>query len=358
MTTPSSRELYFRLLGYVRPYSKVFGLAILAMVCAAATEPLLPALIKPLLDGGFARGEPTWPPLAFGAAIIGVFMLRGIFTFTSSYCLAWVANRVVLDLRAAMFARLVRMPAKYFDDNTSGALLSKVAYDVSGVTGAATTALTVIVRDSIAVVGLLAWLFYLNWKLTLIVLVIGPPVAFTVQLTSRRLRRMARGVMSSLGEVVHVLQETIDCHKVVKVFGGQDYESKRFHDRVQVLRGFIMRAEVPAALTTPITHTLAAFALAVIIYISMQDTLASRATVGEFASFMTAMLMLLAPLKHLTEINNALQRGLASAESVFAMIDAPVEVDTGKVALGRARGEVVYEKVGLVYPTRTEPALA
>jgi subfamily B ATP-binding cassette protein MsbA len=359
MSAPSSRELYLRLLSYVRPYVKVFGLAVLAMMLAAATEPLLPALIKPLLDGGFAQGAgPSWPPAAFGAAIIGVFMLRGVLTFTSSYCLAWVANKVVLDLRTAMFARLVRLPAKYFDDHTSGALLSKVAYDVSGVTGAATTALTVLVKDSIAVVGLLVWLFWLNWKLTLIVLVIGPPVAFTVRLTSRRLRRMASGVMSSLGDVVHVLQETIDCQKVVKVFGGQDYESGRFHKRAQVLRGYLMRAEVPAALTTPITHTLAAFALAVIIYISMGDTLASRTTVGEFASFMTAMLMLLAPLKHLTEINSALQRGLASAESVFGMIDAPVEEDTGTVVIGRARGEVVFDKVSFTYPTRTEPALA
>jgi subfamily B ATP-binding cassette protein MsbA len=358
MSAQESRTLYFRLLRYVRPYAKVFGLALLAMMLAAATEPLLPALIKPLLDGGFAKGEPSWPPIAFGAAIIGVFLIRGVFTFTSSYCLAWVANKVVLDLRAAMFSRLVRLPAKYFDDHTSGALLSKVAYDVSGVTAAATTVLTVLVRDTIAIVGLLAWLFYLNWKLTLIALVIGPPVALTVRLTSRRLRRMARGVMSSLGDVVHVLQETIDCHKVVKVFGGQEYESKRFHNRVQVLRGFAMRAEVPAALTTPITHTLAAFALAVIIYISMGDTLAARTTVGEFASFMTAMLMLLAPLKHLTEINNALQRGLASAESVFGMIDAPVEEDTGTTTMGRAKGDIVYEKVGFTYPTRTEPALA
>ncbi|HEX5767569.1 MAG TPA: ABC transporter transmembrane domain-containing protein, partial [Burkholderiales bacterium] len=291
-----SLRLYRRLLSYVRPYAKVFAVAVLGMVAAAATEPLFPALIKPLLDGGFATGGPTYPPLVFAGGIVAVFVVRGIFTFTSSYCLTWVANKVVLDLRAAMFGRLVRLPAKFFDDNSSGALLSKVAYDVSGVAGAATTVLTVLVKDTIAIVGLLAWLFYLNWKLTLIALAIGPPVALTVRLISTRMRRMSREALRSLGDVVHVLQETIDCHKVVKVFGGQDYELGRFHRSAQVLRGFIMRADVPAALTTPITHTFTAFALAVIIYISMQDTLASRATVGEFASFITAMLMLLAPL--------------------------------------------------------------
>jgi subfamily B ATP-binding cassette protein MsbA len=358
MSTRDTKELYLRLLSYVRPYAKVFAVAVLAMALAAATEPLFPALIKPLLDGGFAQGEPTWPPLAFAGAIVGVFVIRGIFTFTSSYCMTWVANKVVLDLRAAMFNRLVRFPAKYFDDHPSGTLLSKVAYDVSGVTGAATTVLQVLVKDTIAIVGLLAWLLYLNWKLTLIALVIGPPIALTVRVISKRLRRMSREVLRSLGDVVHVLQETIDCHKVVKVFGGQEYELGRFRKSAQVLRGYLMRADVPAALTTPITHTFAALALAVIIYISMQDTLASRMTVGDFASFITAMLMLLAPLKHLTEINNVLQRGLASAESVFGMIDAPIEEDRGTLAIGRARGDVRFENVSFTYPTRNEPALA
>jgi subfamily B ATP-binding cassette protein MsbA len=354
----NNRQLYFRLLSYVRPYGKAFAVAVLGMVLAAATEPLFPALIKLLLDGAFAAGGPAWPPIAYGAAIVGVFLVRGIFTFTSSYCMTWVANKVVLDLRTAMFARLVRLPTSYLNDHTSGALLSKVAYDVSGVTGAATTVLTVLVRDSIAIVGLLGYLFYLNWKLTLIALVIGPPIALTVRLISRRLRRMSREVLRSLGDVVHVLQETIECHKVVKVFGGHDYELGRFRKSAQILRGFTMRTDVPAALTTPITHILAAFALAVIIYISLQDVLAARMTVGDFASFITAMLMLLAPLKHLTEINNALQRGLASAESVFGMIDAPVEEDHGTVPIGRARGEVRFENVSFAYPARSEAALA
>jgi subfamily B ATP-binding cassette protein MsbA len=353
-----SLRLYKRLLSYVRPYSVAFGVAVLGMIVAGGTEWIFPALLKPLLDGGFATGTPTYPPLVFAGAIIVIFVVRGIFTFTSSYCLTLVANRVVLDLRTAMFSRLVRFPANHFDNQSSGALLSKVAYDVAGVTAAATTVLTVVVKDSIAIVGLLSYLFYLNWKLTLVALLMGPPVALTVRLISGRMRRMSREVLRSVGDVVHVLQETIECHKVVKVFGGQDYESGRFGKAAQVLRGFTMRADVPAALTTPITHTLAAFALAVIIYLSMQDTLADKMSAGTFAAFISAMLMLLAPLKHLTEINTALQRGLAAAESVFSVIDTPVEEDTGTVVLPRARGEVKFENVSLTYPTRTEPALA
>jgi subfamily B ATP-binding cassette protein MsbA len=354
----SSRALYFRLLSYVRPYAKAFGVALICMVAAAATEPLFPALMKPLLDGGFGAGkQPLFPPVVFAGALVGIFVLRGILTFTSSYFLAWVANRVVLDLRAAMFARLVRFPAKFFDDHSSGAVLSKIAYDVGGVTAAATSVLTVAVKDTIAVIGLLAWLFYLNWKLTLVALAVGPLIALFVRLLSRRLRSMAREAQTSVGDLVHVLEETIECHKVVKVFGGQAYESRRFERANQRIRGFNMRQTVPAALTTPVTHVLAAVAMAIILYLAMEDSLAGRITVGEFASFFTAVLMLLGPLKHLTEINAPLQRGLAAAESVFELVDAPVEEDRGTQQLARARGQIEFQDVCLTYPTRTEPAL-
>ncbi|HWD22110.1 MAG TPA: lipid A export permease/ATP-binding protein MsbA [Burkholderiales bacterium] len=350
--------LYFRLLSYVRPHARVFGLAVLGMVLAAATEPLFPALIKPLLDSGFgSRGAPALSPALLAAAIVGIFALRGLLTFVSSWCLQWVGHRLVLDLRNAMFARLVRFPARYFDDQSSGVLLSRVAYDVSGVAGSATTVLTVAVKDTVAVIGLLGYLFYLSWQLTLIALAIGPLIAVFVKLLSKRLRRMAREAQHAMGGIVHVLEESIQAHKVVKIFGGQDYEAGRFARATQLLRGYHMRQAVPEALTTPVTHTLAAVALALIVYIAMRAAIEDRATVGEFASFVTAMLLLLAPIKRLTEINAPLQRGLAAAESVFGMIDNPVEEDRGTLALPRARGEVQYENVSFTYPTRTEPAL-
>jgi len=354
-----SRELYTRLLGYVRPHARVFALSVLGMILAAATEPLFPALIKPLLDGGFGTGGATkLSPELFAGAILGVFLLRGILTFFSSYCLQWVSHRLVLDLRGVMFSRLVRFPTRYFDGQSSGVLLSKVAYDVSNVTAAATNVITIVVKDTIAIVGLLGWLLYLNWKLTLIALLVGPAIAWFVRVLSRRLRKMSRETQNAMGGMVHVLEETISCHKVVKIFSGQEYEARRFARAAQLLRGFYMRLVIPEALTTPVTHMLAALALSIIIYVAMHESLAERATVGEFASFLTAMLMLLAPLKRITEVNSPLQRGLAAAESVFGLIDTEVEEDSGSVTLGRARGEVVYDKVSLTYPTRTEPALS
>jgi len=355
---PDGRALYLRLLSHVRPYAKVFALAVIGMIAAAATEPLFPALMKPLLDGGFAKGaEPMFSPIVFSGLIVGIFLLRGAFTFSSSYFMNWVANRVVLDLRAAMFARLVRLPTKFYDDYTSGALLSKVAYDVIGVTGAATSVLTVVVKDSVVVIGLLGYLLYLNWKLMLIAVSVGPLIAFFVRLISRRLRAMAREAQRAMGNLAHVLEETIECHKVVKIFGGQEYESRRFAKVNQALRGFNMRTTVAASLTTPITHFFASVAAAIIIYVALKESLEQHMTVGEFVAFITAMLMLLAPLKRLTEVNAPLQRGLAAAESVFALVDTPPEEDHGTVRLGRVRGEIVFEGVGFTYATRTEPAL-
>jgi len=354
----SGRQLYQRLLSYVRPYAAAFGVALVGMIAAAATEPLFPMLMKPLLDGGFAAaGGPSWPPIAFALAIVGVFILRGVSVFVGHYCMGWVAEKVVRDLRAGMFARMVRFPTRVFDDQTAGAMLSKVAYDVANVSAAATTALTVLVRDSIVIVGLLAWLLYLNWKLTLIAFVITPLVALLVRVLSRRLRNMARASQRAMGDLVHVLEETIECHRVVKVFGGQEYEAKRFERAIGQLRGFNMRQKVPEALITPVTHLLAASAVAVIVYVALQGAIAGRATVGEFASFFTAMLMLFAPIKHLTQVNSALQRGLAAAESVFGMIDSPVEEDRGTVKLARASGDIAYEGVTFTYETRSEPAL-
>ena len=360
MNSPvSTRTLYLRLLSYVRPHARPFGISILCMVAAAATEPLFPALMKPLLDGGFGQGRsPELSPQLFAGALVAIFLARGLLSFASSYLVSWVGNRVVLDLRGAMFARLVRMPTRFFDDHSSGVLLSRIAYDVGGVTAAATTVLTVAVRDSIAVLGLLGWLFYLNWKLTLIALVVGPAIALVVRLFSKRLRRMARESQHAMGDLVHVLEETIECQRVVKIFGGQEYEARRFERANQKLRGFNMRQTVPAVATVPITQMLAAVALAIIVYIALEESISNRTTVGEFASFITATLMLLAPLKRLTDVNAPLQRGLAAAESVFGMIDAPVEEDRGTRRIERVRGAIAYENVSFTYPTRTAAALA
>jgi subfamily B ATP-binding cassette protein MsbA len=352
----SSRELYLRLLGYVRPYWRVFVVSILTMALAAATDPVLPALMKPLLDGSFVERNQTHPYLV-PLAIIGIFLVRGALGYLSSYTLAWVSNKVVLDMRNAMFERLLTLPTRYYDDRSSGVLISKVAYDVGGVTSAATTVLTVLVRDTLAVAGLLGWLLYLNWRLTLVTLVIAPGVAIVVKVFSKRMRRMSQEAQRAMGDVAHVLQESIDCHKEVKIFGGQDYEARRFDRSNQKQRGYNMRQMMAAAATVPIVQIFASIAVAVIISIALQQSAANELSVGSFVSFITAMLMLLTPIKHLTEVNSPLQRGLAAAESVFELLDERAEEDTGRRALQGAQGRIEYERVSFAYPGSGREAL-
>ena len=351
-----SRVLYLRLLRYVLPYWRMFALAILTMVLMAATEPLFPALMKPLLDGSFVSKDPTtirYIPFA----LVGLFLVRGLFGFASDYALSWVSNRVVFDLRAEMFGRLVNLPARYYDDASSGALISKLAYDVSGVTAAATTVLTVMVRDSLTVVGLLAWMFYLDWKLSLITLVIGPVIALVIRAFSSRLREVSRNAQLAMGDITHVLDEAIECHKVVKVFGGQEYEQRHFGAAIRRMRDFAMRQTVAAGASVPLVQVCAAIAVAVIVYYSTQQSGSGGVTVGSFVSFMTATLMLLTPLKHLTGVNSSLQRGLAAAESVFSIIDEPAEEDSGTQSIGRAEGRIEFDHLSFSYPKATRAAL-
>ena len=351
-----SRVLYLRLLRYVTPYWRMFALSILAMVLVAGTEPLFPALMKPLLDGSFVNKDPTTIRL-IPFALVGLFLVRGVFGFASDYALSWVANRVVYDLRAEMFSRLVNLPTRYYDDASAGALISKLSYDVTGVTAAATTVLTVLVRDSLTVLGLLAWMFYLDWKLSLITLVIGPIIAAVIRSFSGRLRQVSRNAQHAMGDITHVLDEAIECHKVVKVFGGQEYEQRHFGAAIKRMRDFAMRQTVAAGASVPLVQICAAVAVAVIIYYSTRQGDAGGVTVGSFVSFMTATLMLLTPLKHLTGVNSSLQRGLAAAESVFSVIDESPEEDLGTQTLERAQGRIEFEHLCFSYPNATRPAL-
>ena len=355
----TSRALYFRLLGYVKPYWRFFLLAIVFMAISASTEPLLPALMKPLLDSGFS-GHATgiYNSWLLPFLIVGVFFIRGMFGFFADYALSWVSNKVVLDLRQDMFQRLIQLPTTYFDNQSSGAVMSRIAYDVTGVTSAATGVLTVLIKDSFAVIGLLTWMFYLNWQLSLIALVMVPGIALAVMGFSKRLRSTSRGVQEAMGEIMHVLEESIEAHKVVKIFGGQDYERKRFANASGMQRRQAMRQTVAAAALGPIVQTFAAIALAIIITVAIQQSNAGdKTTVGSFVSFITAMLMLLAPLKRLTDINAPLQRGLAAAESVFSMVDAVPEDDFGTTTIGRVEGNVVFRKIHLRYPDAALDAL-
>ncbi len=354
----TSAELYARLLSYVRPHWKIFVAALLAMAGSSVVEPIFPAMMKLLLDEGFAQSAGQWDFIFYPAVIMAIFLARAIFGFMGDYAMGWVSNKVIAHLREDMFKKMVRLPARYYADNLSGRLISKITYDVANVAGAATKALTTLIKDSISVLGLLVWLIYLNWQLTLITLSVVPFIAVVVRLCSKRLRKVSRGQQESMGELTQVLQESIEAHKVVKIFGGQDFETQRFQEAVHTQRRLAMRETIAASAQTPLVQFFAACAIAIIMGVALkQASLSDSATVGSFVSFITAMLMLLAPLKRLADVNAPIQRGLAASESIFALIDEPPEKDEGKTVLERASGEVRFQNLTFTYPGSDKPAL-
>ncbi len=356
MQQMTSSKLYFRLLKYVAAYWRVFALALFGMVMVGLTEVALPALMKPLLDGTFVYKDQSlmrWMP----AIIIAVVAVRGAAEYTAAYSINWVGNKLVMDLREAMFGKLLDLPTPYYDDHASGNLISKLTFDVTQVTAAGTSVLTVIFKDSVALVGLLVYMLWLNWKLTLLALVMTPLIVGVVRLISVRLRMSSRSVQQTMGDVTQVLQETIEGHKVVKLFGGQRYEAMRFGEQVNHVRRFMMKQTTAAAASVPVVQLLAGFALAAIVYLATQQSSANEITVGEFVSFVTAMLMLTAPLKRVTSVNEPLQRGLAAAESVFELIDQPGESDQGRTAITRVDGEIRFEHVTFSYANAERAAL-
>ena len=352
----TSTGLYLRLLKYVAPYWGIFALSRAGMVVVGLTEVALPALMKPLLDGTFVYKDAAlmhWMPLV----IIALVAVRGGAEYVASYSINWVGNKLVMDLREAMFGKLLGLPTPYYDDHASGNLISKITYDVTQVTAAGTSVLTVIFKDSVTLVGLLVYMSWLNWKLTLLALVMTPLIVGVVRLISVRLRSSSRAVQQAMGDVTQVVQETIEGHKVVKLFGGQSYEAARFGEQVDRVRRFMMKQTTAAAASVPVVQLLAGFALASIVYLATQQSNANEITVGEFVSFVTAMLMLTAPLKRVTGVNEPLQRGLAAAESVFELIDQAGESDPGLTVVTRVDGEIRFDNVSFSYANADQPAL-
>lgn len=352
----NSTRLYTRLLSYAKPYWSGFVFASLAMVVTAGTETAFPALLKPLLDKGFAGAtsfQIWWVP----TAVLLIFMVRGLSTFLSTYAMHWIANSVLRDLRQAMFNKLLTMPASTFDARSSGELISRVIAEVNGVTSAATSVVNTLVRDSLILLGLLAWLFWLNWKLTLIVFTLLPFLAGLTLGFSKRMRRVSRGALNATAQMTRSVEEAIFGNRVIKVFQGARYESHRFSKVNADFRGQSMRLAVAQALQSPISQLIAAIGVAIVLTIALLQSRAGQATVGDFISFITAMLMMFGPLRHLADINAQLQRGLASAEAVFRLIDEKSEIDVGTRKIDRAEGAIEFDKVCLKYPTGDQDVL-
>ena len=352
----TASELYRRLLTYVKPYWLVFAATILSMAIFAATETALAALLKELLDGGFVEQDPEvikWLPLG----LIGIFLVRGIASFITAYGLGWIARNVIKNLRTEMFERMITLPARFYDQSTSGQLMSKVLYDVEQVANAATDAILTLIRDTLTIIGLLIWMVYLSGFLSLIILTTVPIIGYVVYKISDRFRAISKNIQDSMGDVGHICNEIIDGQREVKTFGSQAYENERFEKVNQKNRRQRMKKIATEAISQPAIQLLAVLGFAGVIYLATLPEMLAEITVGGFTSFFAAMFMILTPLKRLTKVNSKLQAGIAASQSVFTLLDQQPEIDNGNQSISRTQGEIEYRNVNFSYDDDKGPVL-
>ena len=340
----------------MRPYRAIFALSTVGMLLVASTDVLMLRIVQPMLNEfGTVSTEAT---LYLPLAIVGVFVLRGIGSYISEYGLAWIGSRVVFDLRCEASDHLLRMPTSFYDATSAGFLLSKVTFDAQQVAAAASEAVTVSIRNTLTIAFMLAYLLYINWQLTLIAFAAFPFVALTIRQINKRLRRVTGLVQERMAALTHVLEEAIAAHRVVKVFGGEKYESDRLRAAANRLRLAMAKQSAAAALGTPINQIIVSFAVGVILWVAIRQSTDRNYGAGDFVTYVLALLNLLNQLKTLSNVTATVQRGLTAAASVFALIDEPPEVDTGTVDLGRVRGEIRFEHVTKRYDSDAPPALS
>ena len=350
-------RLYSRLLGYVKPYWRVFGISIIAMVMLAITNPATAALFKYMVAGVFLTQDEARIRQIIAALII-LSATAAIANYISGLCLHWVANKVIMDLRSALFARLLAFPSKFYDHQTSGNLVSKFTFDVTQIKEASTNVLNVLVRDSLTIMGLLAWMFFIDWEMTMITLLTAPAIAGFLLVIRRRLRRMSKNVQDSMGEIHNILGEVITGERIVKLYSGQEREENRFQRAINNNRRYTMKFTSAAVASSPVVQLITGLALAAIIYVSAQKAAAGDIGVDDFVSFFAAILIILGPLKRLVRINEHIQRGLAACESVFGLLDESTEEDKGRVVLTKLDGKVEFRNLRFSYDDSEVNALS
>ena len=345
-----------RLIQYLKPHKGLIIGSLLAMAVVAAAETSIPALMKPLLDRGFTgqMNSKLWQIPVF---LVGLALIRSLAQFFSNYLLSRVINSVLLKLREQMFKTLLNASTTFFQKNSASHLINAVVFEVNNVLSIMGGMLISLVRDSLTVIGLIGYLIYLNWQLTLVVMIIFPVIAFIMGKVNKRLRILNREQQTLTSELAYIVEESSAGYKIVKVHGAEQYEMRRFMEKAERLRKFALKSAVVGGLNQPITQLIASMALSVVLVIALMQSATEGTTVGGFASFVTAMMLVISPIKHLADINQPLQRGLTAADMIFALMDQPIEEDESRKAnmqsLEHAKGGIRFENVGFAYEQET-----
>lgn len=344
-----------RLLSHAKPYKLGFVAAIIGMLGYAAIDVYFLSKLKPLVDEGLSGTNPEfmkWAPIF----VVAAFIIRGVFHFIANYCLAWVGNHVVSDMRQNLFEHIMTMPVAFHDKESTGSLISKITFDTEQVLHSVSRALLIIVQQSAFVIGLLVLMFVMSWQLSLVFLLITPVIAVIVTIVSRRFRKVSKNIQGAMGEVTTAVEQTVNAHKVVLTFGGQDREFERFSQINKHNRQQRMKMMATKAVSVPLIQVIASFALAFVFYAITSDMM-KDISAGTFVSIITYMTMLLRPLKMLTNVNSEFQRGMAACVSIFSILDQDKEKDTGTVPLAHATGKLVFNQLDFSYEGSDKLAL-
>ncbi len=350
------KHAYRALVAIAWLYRRYFILAIIGMVVFALTEVAFAYLMKPMLDDGFINRDETILDLV-PYAIIAIFVVRLFASFMRTYCMAYIGRQVINNLRTMMFEKLLKLTTAEYDRASSGAITTKFAFDIEQVSESVSSALTVLIQDSLRIVALLAYLLWLSWQLTAIFLVAGPLVFWIVVKISDRFRQMSRRIQQSMGEVSHIAQEVIDSNRVVKIFGGECFEREKFEQINQHNLKLNLKLTTAQAISTPLIQLIVAFSFALIVAFATSDSLQGVITSGDFISFIFGMTSLFAPMRSLSVVNQKIQKGIAAGESVFNFIAKPDEIDTGDKILEQGKGALEFRHIGFRYPGHEEKVL-
>ena len=340
--------VYKRLLKYSAEYLPMFIAAIAAMAVYAGSQTAFVYLTKLVTDQSFVERDMDfirWVPLL----ILGIFMVRGIADYVAVYSMSWVGRQVIKRMRREVFAKFLVLPTSFYDTSSSGALLSRLTFNIEQVAQAASQVLTTLFKDVLTIMGLVAYMFWVNARLSLFVLVTGPIIGLIIRVLSKHFRRYSSRIQHSMGDVTQAAEQVLEAHRVVKVFNGEAQEIEGFERVNEQNRRLNMKLASAKAALQPVVQVVAAIGLASVVFVATREDLAGGLSVGEFVSFLGAMLLIMAPLKHLTNINGPLQQGIAAGQSIFELLDSPAEDEGGPVRLERARGELEFRGVSFVY---------
>ena len=356
---PSSLKIYGRLLGYVRPYIGLFLLSILGFLIFASTQPMLAYILKYFVDGLSNPEASLFPPNDYLPSLPLLIVLiaawQGLGSFLGNFFLAQVSLGLVHDLRVALFNKLLVLPNRYFDNHNSGHLISRITFNVTMVTGAATDAIKVVIREGMTVVFLFASLLWMNWKLTLVMLAILPLIGLMVSSTSKKFRKQSKKIQVAMGDVTHVASETIQGYRVVRSFGGEGYEQERFYNASQSNTDKQLRMVKTGAVYTPLLQLVTYSAMAMVMFLVLY--LRGDSSAGDLVAYITMAGLLPKPIRQLSEVSSTVQKGLAGAESIFEQLDEPSEVDNGTVERERGSGRLEVRNLTFQYPDTDKPVL-